>query len=177
MDPQPDRRWQNFTGGVDEDGRVLPMSYDVLARAAAEWANLLPVSMLIDGPADLLRTARSMFVNSWFDYDFMTSACLTGFQAMEAAFRVLYPGADKVPFRALIRRARDQGVLPENIADLADTGAELRNTFSHPMGTAALTPGMAASMLENTHRLVGLVMNAAAARDAAWRAAHQPNEV
>lgn len=77
---------------------------------------------------------------------------------MEAAFRVLYPNEERVPFRALIRRTRDQGILPDNIADLADTAAELRNSFSHPLGAAALSPGMAASMLENTHRLVAVVM-------------------
>jgi hypothetical protein len=61
----------------------------------------------------------------------------------------------------LIRRAEREGILPANIADVADTGAELRNLFSHPATQAALTVGMAASMLENTHRLVALVMSAA----------------
>ncbi len=62
--------------------------------------------------------------------------------------------------------------MPDSIADLADAGAELRNSFSHPLTQAALTLGMAAPMLENTHRLVALVMRAAAERDAAWRKSH-----
>jgi hypothetical protein len=100
----------------------------------------------------------------------MVTACLTGFQALEAAFRVLYPDAERTPFRKLIRRAQTEGILPDSIAELADAGAELRNSFSHPRTHFALTLGAAVPMLENTHRLVALVMNAAAERDAKWRA-------
>jgi len=149
---------------------MQPMTFEILAGLASEWADLLPATMIIDGPAELLRMARSQFALSWFDYELMVTASLTGFQALEAAFRVLYP-EDERPFRALIRKARQEGVLPDNIADLADAGAELRNSFSHPLTQTALTLGLAAPMLENTHRLVGLVMNAAAERDAAWRLA------
>jgi hypothetical protein len=172
--PEPDRRWANILGGIGPDGRMRPMSYEILAGLAAEWAELLPETMLIDGPAELLRMARSQFSLSWFDYELMVTASLTGFQALEAAFRVLYPEAERTPFRALIRRAREEGVLPDNIAELADAGAELRNSFAHPHTQAALTVGMAAPMLENTHRLVALVMDAAAERDAAWRKAAVP---
>jgi len=105
--------------------------------------------------------ARSLFAHSWFDYEFMVVACLVGFQAMEAAFRVLYPDAQRTPFRALVRRACREGILPSNIAELAETGAELRNLFSHPATQTAFTVGMAAPMLENTHRMVALVMTAA----------------
>lgn len=154
------------------------MSFEILAGLASEWEELLPERMLIDGPAELLRMARSQFRLSWFDYELMVTASLTAFQALEAAFRVLYPEAERTPFRALIRRARQDGVLPDNIADLADSGAELRNSFSHPQTQTALTLGMVVPMLENTHRLVALVMNAAAERDAAWRmAAEVSNEV
>jgi hypothetical protein len=56
-----------------------------------------------------------------------------------------------------------------HIADLADAGAELRNSFSHPRTQTTLTLGMAVPMLENTRRLVAMIMSAAAERDAAWR--------
>jgi hypothetical protein len=148
---------------------MKPMSFEILAGHASEWADLLSDVMIVDGPAALLRMARSQFAHSWFDYEFMVTACLTGFQALEAAFRVLYPEAERTPFRALIRKARQEGVLPDSIADLADAGAELRNSFSHPLTQTVLTLGMAVPMLENTHRLVALLMNEAAERDAAWR--------
>jgi hypothetical protein len=155
---------------------MRPMSFEILAGIASEWADLLPAPMINDGPAALLRMARSLFKHSWFDYEFMVIACLTGFQAMEAAFRSLYPEVEGTPFRKLIRRARDEGILPYNIADIADTGAELRNYFSHPRTQTALTLGMAVPMLENTHRLVALVMTGAADRDAAFHAAQQASE-
>jgi hypothetical protein len=148
---------------------MRPMSYEILADLASEWTALLPDAMIVDGPAKLLDMARSQFTLSWFDYGLLASASLTGFQALEAAFRVLYPEAERTPFRALIRKARQDSVMPGNIADLADAGAELRNSFSHPRTQATLTLGMAAPMLENTHRLVALIMTAAAERDAAWR--------
>jgi hypothetical protein len=144
------------------------MSYEILAGLACEWTGLLPGTMIVDGPARLLRMARSQFALSWFDYELMVTASLTGFQALECAFRVLYPEDERKPFRALIRKAERDGVLPANIADLAEAGAELRNRFSHPQTQAALSLGMAVPMLENTHRLVCLVMSAAE-HDAASR--------
>jgi hypothetical protein len=137
------------------------MSFEVLDELATEWAELVPSSMDDSGPVALLRMARSLFAHAWFDYEFMAVACLVGFQAMEAAFRALYPDAERTPFMALVRRAREEGILPNNIADLAETGVELRNLFSHPATQGAFTVGMAAPTLENTHRLVALVMTAA----------------
>jgi hypothetical protein len=169
VQPEPDPRWARISGGAGPDGRMRPMSYEILAGLASKWPGLLPDTMIVDGPAKLLGMARSQFALSWFDYGLMVSASLTGFQALEAAFRVLYPEAERTPFRALIRKARQDSVMPDNIADLAAAGAELRNSFSHPLTRATLTLGMAVLMLENTHRLVALVMTAAAERDAAWR--------
>lgn len=168
--PEPDPRWANISGGIGPDGQLRPMSFEILAGFSSEWSDLLPKTMIVDGPGHLLRMARSQFAHSWFDYEFMVTACLIGFQALEAAFRVLYPDAERTPFGALIRRARRDGILPGNIAELADAGAELRNSFSHPRTQFALTVGAAAPMLENTHRLVALVMAAAAERDARWGA-------
>lgn len=110
----------NISGGIGPDGRMRPMSFEILAGLSSGWADLLPGTMIVEGPGRLLRMARSQFTHSWFDYDFMLTACLTGFQALEAAFRVLYPEAERTPFRALIRRARKEGILPDSIADLAE---------------------------------------------------------
>jgi hypothetical protein len=177
MAPEPDPRWSNISGGIGPDGRMRPMSYETLAGLASEWADLLPDTMIIDGPAKLLRMARSQFALSWFDYELMVTASLTGFQALESAFRVLYPEAERMPFRALIRKARREGILPDNIADLAEAGADLRNRFSHPQTQTALSLGMCAPMLENTHRLVCLVMGAAAEPDAMRMAAEAGSDV
>lgn len=74
------------------------MSFEILAGLASEWAALLPDRMINDGPAKLLAMSRSQFAYSWFNYEFMVTACLTGLQALEAAFRVLYPEAERTPF-------------------------------------------------------------------------------
>jgi len=143
------------------------MSFKVLSDTADSWAVLLPeVPDHYDGSAALLRTARSLFVHSWFDYEFMAVGCLIALQAVEAAIRLLYPEAEKVPARALARRAAEDKHLPQNIADLAITGFELRNQFSHPATQGVFTPGMAASVLENSHHLVALVLASVAVRDA-----------
>ncbi len=155
-----------FVAGVNEDGQGIPMSFASLADAASELEELLPEGLPGSGALALLRTARSLFVHSWFDYEFMWVACGVGFQAVEAAFRNLYPDAYKVPFRALVARARKDGTLPANIADLADAGVDLRNLHSHPATAGAFPPGMAANMLETDHLIVALVLASAEKRRA-----------
>lgn len=172
MPLEADGRWAGISGGIGPGGPMKPMSFEVLAGLASGWAALLPEPMINDGPAKLLGTSRSQFTYSWFNYDFMATACLTGLQALEAAFRVLYPEAERTAFRALIDRARREGILPDNIAELACSAEELHALLSHPLTQAPLTPEEAVPMLENCHRLVALVMHAASARDAAWRAHH-----
>src|SRR4051794_20459677 len=124
MPPRPDPRWQLMCGGVTPQG-LRPMSYDVLEELVGEWATLVPDGLKDWGSLALLRQARSLFVHSWFDYEFMGLACLVSLQAVEAAFREVYPDASKVPLRALVRWADKSGVLPADVADLAATGAEL----------------------------------------------------
>jgi hypothetical protein len=158
---QPDCRWENIVGEVTPSGLVVMMTFEHLDGLAAEWGELVVDVDHKSGPGALLRMSRSLFAHAWFDYEFMVVACLLAFQAMEAAFRALYPGQLHRPFLKLVRQARQEGVLPPTIADLAETGVELRNRFSHPETQAAYTVGMAAGMLENTHRLVALVMAAA----------------
>lgn len=155
--PQPDPRWQNFIGGLTEGGLIRPMSFEVLEELADDWAELVPAELSGTGTAALLRTSRSLFAHSWFDYEFMVVACLVAFQAMEAAFRDLYPEAPSRPLMALVRQARKDGILPANIADLGEAGVELRNWLSHPATAAAFTIGMAGPMPENTHRIAVLV--------------------
>ncbi len=160
MHPMPDRRWADIVGRMTLDG-VEMMSFARLADLAAEWEGIIPPQPAeIDGPAQLLRMARSLFAHSWFDYDFMTVACLLGFQAMEAAFRALYPEPEGRPLLKLVNQAERDAILPHNIAELARSGVELRNLYSHPRTQSVLSVGMAASMLENAHRLVALVLSA-----------------
>ena len=163
MEPTPDTRWKDMLGGENDFGLIVPMSFEVLRGLADEWAEILPPQFGEDhGPIALLRMSRSLFAHAWFDYDFMTVACLIGFQAMEAAFHVLYPEAsEKTPCMKLVRDACEDGTLTPELAGIAESGVELRNAFSHPATREALTLGMAGPMLETTHRMVALLMTAA----------------
>jgi len=163
--PTPDPRWAYTVGGVDDAGQLRPMSFAVLADLAAQWEEIVePQAPPYDGPVVLLRTARSLFAHAWFDYEFMAVASLVAFQAMEAAFRLLYPDDARLPARRLLRRANEAGIVSDKVAAVADAGFDLRNQFSHPATQDALTVGMACSMLENTHRLVAVVLSIAVAR-------------
>lgn len=159
VEPTPDRRWQIIAGGVAPDGAPVPMSFAILRGRADECAYMVPeVDHPHDGPLSLLRMSRSLFAHAWFDYEFMAVGCAVAFQGLEAALRLVYPGEDKVPARALLRRIEKAGLLPQNIVDVAEAGFQLRNQFSHPAQQSALSFPMATSMLENTHRLVALLI-------------------
>jgi hypothetical protein len=165
MEPVPDPRWEHFVGGV-QDGRPVPMSFGSLDRLASSWEPLAGIgdSEDLDGPGRLLKMARSLFRYSWFDYEFMVVACLVAFQALEAVFRILYPVPENKPLMKLVNQAEREGVLAPGFAGLARAGVELRNLHSHPATQRAFTPGMAVSVLERTHRLVGLLADVIATR-------------
>ena len=161
-DPIPDARWKNIVGHVSGAGTVNMMKYADLKHLSDGWATIVPEDFELDGPTAILRTSRSLFALSWFDYELMVVAALVCFQALESAFRVLYRDAgESAPLRSLVKRARHDGDLEPQFADIADTAVELRNLLSHPRGAAAFSVGVGASMLENTHRLVVLVLQTA----------------
>ena len=94
--PRPDPRWESFANVGD---------FADLQDIASGWDEHLPDDLPPRGPAVLLRTARSLFVHSWFDHEFMVVACLLGFQALEVAFHELYPEAKATTrFQVLARR-------------------------------------------------------------------------
>ena len=141
------------------------MTFEKLAQIASSWDSLVEVPPSeSDGPTRLLKMARSLFVHSWFDYEFMAVACLVALQAVEASLRILYPGHERWPFKKLVDQAERENVLPSTIAELTRTGAKLRNLYSHPASQDAVTLGMANSVLESTHRLVSLVLTVASSR-------------
>ena len=160
-----DPRWQYITWDVSEEGVVQMMSFEHLKSMSDEWSQLVPKNFEMDEPSAILRTSRSLFTHSWFDYEFMVVATLISFQALESAFRILYPDVkESYPFRKLVNRARREGDLEPKFADLADNAVELRNLLSHPRGAAAFTVGMAASALEQSHRLVVLILTIAGSK-------------
>lgn len=167
MPPRPDPRWENIIAGLTPGGLIRPMSFEALEELAAEWQSIVPKDLETVGAAKLLTTARSLFTHAWFDYEFMVIACLTGLQALEAAFRSVHPDAsDRVPFLKLVKRAKKYGLLSAEDVELAETGVKLRNWMSHPADASAITVGIAAPMLEQSHRLVVVVLQSGAAAGA-----------
>ena len=109
MEPASDPRWVNIVGGLGTDGKPIAMSFEVLHDLTLEWEQLVPAYSDDHGVGALLRTARSLFAHSWFDYEFMAVACLVGFQAVEAGSRlslsVSGPGERAIPPTGRPRRS------------------------------------------------------------------------
>lgn len=166
MTVQPNPCWQLVVGLLSEERIVNMMTFEHLQKVADEWAETIPDSLPKDGPVAILRTSRSHFAHSWFDYEFMVVAALVAFQALGAAFHVLNPDAkNEVPFWKLVQRTRKEGDLEPVFADLAELAVEVRNLLSHPQAVAAFSVGIAAPMLEQSHRLVALVLATAQSKN------------
>ncbi len=162
MQPEPDQRWSHILGGITADGSPIQMSFESLAGLSDEWVGLVGDAAPI-GIRELLATSRSLFAHSWFDYEFMAIACLVALQAIEATFRqVVFPTASrKTSFRALVDNAERRGSLGVDDAERIRAGVKLRNSLAHPGAQVAYTVGMAAPIIERSHRVVDALCRAA----------------
>jgi hypothetical protein len=131
------------------------MSVEALEDLAADWATIVE-GVEPFGGTELLAKARSLVVQSWFDYELLVTACLIGFQAIEATFRqVVFPDAKlRATFRQLVDRSEREGLFTPHEAEILRAGVKLRNSLSHPAGRVAFTLGMADSMLRVSHLVV-----------------------
>lgn len=155
MASHPDPRWQSITGGISPAGQAQPMTQERLEQLAEEWATIVADIPRFAG-SELLEKARSHVVHSWWDYELMVTACLVGFQAVEATFKqILYAEADeKTPFRHLVDKAERDSWFSKEKADIIRAGVELRNRLSHPQGRSAFTVEMTDSILQVCHLVV-----------------------
>ena len=150
-DRQPDPRSVHFAGDVDEHGRPLPMSPEVLRARTEKW----PLSPRTpDGVADLLARSRQMFVDGYYTYENFMDAVTRSLQALEAALRVRFGASEKEPFAQLINRARTEGLVGNDAHELLHVGRKFRNSQIHATNLPALTPAAAAGMIRTSHRLV-----------------------
>src|SRR5947209_278170 len=136
---------------------------DAMQAQADEWAAIVPAAYGPDGPPALLRAARSLYVHSPLDPDFLMAATLMALQAVEAAFRLLpsdyYDQASS--FYSLIERARAAGILTAEIAESMHLTRDLRNGYAHPLGTVVLERDFAALVIETSHyEAVGVMSRA-----------------
>jgi hypothetical protein len=150
-DHQPDSRSLNFAGDVDEQGRPLPMTVEVLQARTKKW----PVSpQTPDGVTALLTRSRQLFVDGYYTYENFFDAATRSLQAVEAALRVRFDAGEKMTFAKLIDRARADNLVDERTHDLLHTGRRLRNDQVHATGVSYFNPAIAAAVIGRSHMLV-----------------------
>ena len=155
-DRQPDDRTLNFAGDVDDNGRPLPMTVEVLRARTEKW----PLSSdTPDGVAALLSRSRQMFVDGYYTYENFMDAATRSLQAVEAALRVRFDAGEKASFAQLIDRAKAEGLVDDDTHDVLHAGRRLRNSQIHATATPALNPAMSARVIGSSHKLVAEIFN------------------
>lgn len=137
----PDPRWQHF--GTDRAA---------LERKAASW----PVGKAVPkGVADVLQVVRSLFVHSYFVYEFSLVATTWALLALEISLRDCLGAGDRRRFEQMIKDAVKCGLLHPDEALAIDAARNLRNGIIHgEMLVSTLTPGSTAEMLGATHEAI-----------------------
>jgi hypothetical protein len=150
-DRQPDSRTLNFAGDVDEQGRPLPMTVEVLRARTEKW----PVSTQTpENVTAQLARSRQLFVDGYFTYENFFDAATRSLQAVEAALRVRFDAGTKVSFAKLIDQAKAEGLVDDYTHDMLHTGRELRNRQIHATTLAVFNPAVAAGVIGTSHKLV-----------------------
>jgi hypothetical protein len=156
--PRRDPRWK-------DQGIRIPHQR-TWSEQASLWSVLLPEPGILDGPFQLLHTARSLFIHSWYDCDFLTVAVMVASQSVEAALRVLYPElGKKSSFQALIKRATVDGHLSDEQVEPAHDLREMRNLLAHPLAHANIDILPTVNLMGFAHEIVASIMTAVQARD------------
>jgi hypothetical protein len=150
-DRQADNRSLNFAGDVDEQGRPLPMTVEVLRARTEKW----PLSKNTpDGVAALLARSRQMYIDGYYTYENFMDAATRSLQSVEAALRVRYATADNVSFFKLVERAHNEGLVNDYTYDILHAGRQLRNSQIHATNQPAVPPVMSANVIRASHQLV-----------------------
>jgi hypothetical protein len=158
-DREPDSRSLNFAGDVDEQGRPLPMSVEVLRARTEKW----PVSgHTPQGVAALLTRSRQMYVDGYYTYDNFMDAVTRSLQAVEAALRERFNAGTRPTFAQLIDRAETEGIVTDAAQEILHLGRRFRNDQIHATNLPALNPVIAAGMIGASHKLVAEIFEARA---------------
>src|SRR5258708_37716913 len=132
---QPDSRSLSFAGDVDELGRPLSMSVEVLRARTEKW----PVSERT--PADvaaLLARSRQMFVDGYYTFENFMDAVTRSLQAVEAALRMRLDAGPRSTFDQLIDRAQREGLVGDDAREVLHLGRKFRNRQIHATSLPAL---------------------------------------
>lgn len=148
----PAPQWQHLAG-----------SYDDLVAAASEWRRDPSLPESVGG---MLSTARSLFIHSYFEYEFLVVATAWSLLAVEVALRdvlELERGPGSPGLGKMIGKAQGRGWFTHAEAEAVSAGKELRDRLVHGTGVVRYTPGMTEPMLRASHAAVAdLYMRATA---------------
>lgn len=151
LPPDPDPRMQHFIGGLDAQGQPLPITYRRTRSVADDW---VITAATPEGPATLLKASRDMFALGYYSYELVACSNAWSLFGVEAALKLRLEAPQKTPFGRLIKDAKETGLVGEHMADILDTGRELRNRFVHEGRQPTWTLGMAGSVIGTSFRLV-----------------------
>jgi hypothetical protein len=150
-DRQADSRSLNFAGDIDEQGRPLPMSVEILRARTEKWPRSPHTP---DGVAAQLGRARQMFIDGYYTYENFIDATTRSLQAVEAALRIRLEAGSKISFAQLIDQAKKKCLIDDSGHDILHTGRILRNQQIHATTTAVFNPAIAARIISTSHVLV-----------------------
>ncbi|WP_179479042.1 hypothetical protein [Allobranchiibius huperziae] len=154
---------QHMIGGLDATGHPVPLQRQHLMATASGW----PVSASTpDDIAQQLRVARDLYTHCLLVWEFNAVGVAWSLMAVESALRWALIARESVPFKRLINDGLSEGMYDDRTAEQLHVGRELRNEFSHPKNQPAFSLGMAAPMLETSHRVVAVICDAVEARSA-----------
>jgi hypothetical protein len=161
-DRQPDSRALNFAGDVDEQGRPLLMTVEVLRARTEKW----PVSPHTpESVAAQLARSCQLFVDGYYTYENFIDAATRSLQAVEAALRIRFDAGSKISFAKLIDRARAEGLVDGHTQDILHVGRELRNSQIHATTLAVFNPAIAARVIATSHKLVAELFGSESQRE------------
>lgn len=97
--------------------------------------------------ADQLWVARDLFTHCFLVWEFGAVGIAWSLLAVESNIRAALDARESAPFKALVRQARTEGLLTEDLAETVDAGRQLRNMFSHPKSQPTWTVAMTAGSI------------------------------
>jgi hypothetical protein len=113
---------------VDEQGRPLPMTVEVLQARTEKW----PVSPHTpESVAAQLARSRQLFVDGYYAYENFIDAATRSLQGFDAG--------SKISFARLIDRARAEGFINDDAQEILHVARELRNRQIYATTLAGFT--------------------------------------
>jgi hypothetical protein len=146
---EPDSRFSLFVR-MNEQGYPVPLTHAHLIHTASSWPRTTATP---SGIAALLRTSRSLYMHSYFVYEFAAVAVAWSLMAVEGALKERL-GVERKTFEWLINEAVSQSLLPEESKERLHAGRKLRNSLSHPTQQTVYPFGMSEPAVASSHAVV-----------------------